>query len=63
MLKYKRLYEAAIHIGEQHSLTIAKQANDIYILRQTILRALIQLRKGRIDRAREILEEQVGEKP
>jgi hypothetical protein len=56
---YKRLYEIAIKVGEQHATQAVKHANEIQILRQTIWRALTQLRAGRAGLARQILEEQL----
>lgn len=61
MADYKRFYETALAIGERHSKRIVAQAVEIQKLRRAIWRAVIQLRAGHADGARQILERQIKE--
>jgi hypothetical protein len=55
----KRLLETAVQIGDEHSRRAIKLANDLRALRNMIWRVLIQLRAGRVDQARQTLEQQL----
>jgi hypothetical protein len=57
---YKRLYEIACRVGEAHAGQLIRHANTIRILRGVIWRALMQLRTGRADLARDTLEQQIA---
>jgi hypothetical protein len=56
---FKRLYEIACRVGEGHARQAIRHANTIRILRGVIWKALMQLRSGRVDLARDTLEQQI----
>jgi hypothetical protein len=56
---FKRRFELACRIGEEHSQRAIKFANEVKALRRVIWKALSQLRSGRIEQARRTLEQQI----